>query len=43
MSLPAAEILASVLWLALLWIALRIVWRPGSSTAGRAAGRGWPC
>jgi moderate conductance mechanosensitive channel len=38
MSLPAAEILAYALGLALLLIALRIVWRPGSSTAGRAVG-----
>ena len=38
MSLPAAEILAYTLGLALLLIALRIIWRPGSSTAGRAAG-----
>jgi moderate conductance mechanosensitive channel len=38
MSLPAAEILASVLWLALLWIALRMIWRQGSSAAGRAVG-----
>ena len=38
MGLPAAEILAYTLGLALLLIALRIIWRPGSSTAGRAAG-----
>jgi small-conductance mechanosensitive channel len=38
MSLPAAEILAYTLGLALLLIALRIVWRPGSSAAGRAVG-----
>jgi small-conductance mechanosensitive channel len=38
MSLPAAEILAYTLGLALLLIALRIIWRPGSSPAGRAVG-----
>jgi small-conductance mechanosensitive channel len=38
MGLPAAEILAYTLGLALLLIALRIIWRPGSSTAGRAVG-----
>jgi hypothetical protein len=38
MSLPAAEILAYTLGLALLLIALRIIWRPDSSPAGRAVG-----